>query len=124
MARKKKLEVEYEPSKYQKAIFNFVEKGQGNAVIEAQAGSGKTWGAMQCIKLIPEDKKILLTAFNNSIVDELKKKVKKLPHPENIDCRTMHSLGYLLLLSNYGNAIEKKPNDFKYSSYIYNNIRL
>ena len=40
MARKKT--VEYEPSKYQKAIFDFVERGQGNAVIEAQAGSGKT----------------------------------------------------------------------------------
>lgn len=125
MARKKKVETlqEYEPSKYQKAIFDFVEHGQGNAVIEAVAGSGKSYSAIQCVKLIPKDKNILFTAFNTTIVDELKKKLKKLPSCENVDCRTMHSLGYLVLLSNYGKEIEKKPNDFKYQSYIYNNIK-
>lgn len=121
MARKKT--VEYEPSKYQKAIFDFVERGQGNAVIEAQAGSGKTHSAMKCIELIPEGKKVLLTAFNNSIVEELSKKTKKTQHKCEIDCRTIHSLGLKLLYSNYGNKIEKKTNEFKYSSYIYNNIK-
>ena len=121
MARKKT--VEYEPSKYQKAIFDFVESGQGNAVIEAQAGSGKTHSAMKCIELIPEGKKVLLTAFNNSIVEELSKKAKKTQHKCEIDCRTIHSLGLKLLYSNYGDKIEKKTNEFKYSSYIYNNIK-
>ena len=121
MARKKT--VEYEPSKYQKAIFDFVEMGHGNAVIEAQAGSGKTHSAMKCIELIPEGKKVLLTAFNNSIVEELSKKAKKTQHKCEIDCRTIHSLGLKLLYSNYGDKIEKKTNEFKYSSYIYNNIK-
>lgn len=78
--------------------------------------------AMQCIKLIPEGKKILLTAFNNSIVDELKKKISKFHNKKDIDCRTMHSLGYSMLLSNFRNKIDKEMNEFKYSSYIYNNI--
>ena len=102
--------------------YGFTLDGNGRFLLGDFTITHNTSTAIKSISLIPEDKKILLTAFNNSIVDELKKKVKKLPHPENIDCRTMHSLGYLLLLSNYGNAIEKKPNDFKYSSYIYNNI--
>lgn len=44
MGRKKEAEVAFIPSKYQKKIFDFVENGQGNAVIEAQAGSGKCLG--------------------------------------------------------------------------------
>lgn len=125
MTKQKKINTmqEYEPSKYQKAIFDFVECGQGNAVIEAVAGASKTYSAIQCVKRIPSDKTILFTAFNTSIVDELKRKLKKLPSCTNVDCRTMHSLGYAILLSNYGKEIDKTPNDFKYQSYIYNNIQ-
>lgn len=124
MARKKK-EIEKEafvPSKYQQAIFDFVKNGHGNAVIEAVAGSGKTSTAIKCLEFIGKDEKILLTAFNTDIVDELKRKTKNLDNKNNITCRTMHSLGYALLMSNYPNQIEPKPNEFKYSGYIYNNI--
>lgn len=123
MARKKKTQEEYVPSKYQKAIFDFVEHGQGNAVIEAEPGAGKSVTATWAVKYIPEDKSILFTAFNTDIVDELKKKLKKCNYPHNIDCKTLHGLGYSLLMSNFGRLIEKTPNDFKYSAYIYNNIR-
>ena len=34
--------MEFKPSKYQEEIFNFVRKGNGNAVINAKAGAGKT----------------------------------------------------------------------------------
>lgn len=124
MARKKKkIEKEvFVPSKYQQAIFDFVKNGQGNAVIEAVAGSGKTSTAIKCLEFIGKDEKILLTAFNTDIVEELKQKTKNLDNKENISCRTMHSLGYALLMSNYPNQIEPKPNEFKYSGYIYNNI--
>ena len=124
MARKKKgIEKEvFVPSKYQQAIFDFVKNGQGNAVIEAVAGSGKTSTAIKCLEFIGKDEKILLTAFNTDIVEELKRKTKNLDNKENISCRTMHSLGYALLMSNYPNQIEPKPNEFKYSGYIYNNI--
>ena len=124
MPRKKKEVTEkvFVPSKYQEAIFDFVKNGHGNAVIEAVAGSGKTTTAIKCVELMGDDSKILMTAFNTDIVDELKKKIKVLPNKNNVDCRTMHSLGYMLLMSNFPRQIDPKPNDFKYVGYIYNNI--
>ena len=64
MARKKKnieenfiyeygnLKLNYEPSKYQKDIFEHIRHGNGNLVIEASAGSGKTTTLVNLIKLI------------------------------------------------------------------------
>ena len=75
MGRKKKIieEVEFTPSKYQKDIFDVIEHGVGNIVIEAAAGSGKTSTLIKAIKLIPIDKRILFCAFNTDIVKELKR---------------------------------------------------
>jgi superfamily I DNA/RNA helicase len=121
--KKKEEQIEFVPSKYQEGIFEFVRNGHGNAVIEAVPGSGKSTTAMKCLELINPEEKVLLTAFNTDIVEELKKRVKKsLPKENLVDCRTMHSLGYLILMSNYPGYIDRKPNDFKYSGYIYNNI--
>ena len=64
MAKRKK-EITF--SKYQEAIFNFIEHGDGNVVVEASAGAGKTLRLIHCISLIDNDKSILLTAFNKDI---------------------------------------------------------
>lgn len=110
MANKK----DYEPSKYQTAIFDFIKNGQGHLVVEAAAGSGKTWTLVKSISLIPNDKKILLSAFNNDIVKELKKKVGDLT---NVDTRTLHSLGLMFIKRNYRDK-SAVPEPFKYDSYI------
>lgn len=125
MPRKKKIksdEVLFKPSKYQTAIFDFVQHGNGNAVIEAVAGSGKSTTAIKCLELIDKECKVLMTAFNKDIVNDLSKKVNNIPNNSNISCKTMHSLGFGMLMSNYRNVIDPKPNTFKYTSYIYNNI--
>jgi superfamily II DNA or RNA helicase len=62
MAKKKKDDIEFIPSKYQKQIFEYLQHNNGNMVIEAAAGSGKTSTLVQAIKLIPSDKKILFCA--------------------------------------------------------------
>ena len=41
---KKKTAIEYEPSQYQKAIFDYIQHEKGNLVVEAAAGSGRTPG--------------------------------------------------------------------------------
>ena len=120
MARKKKTveKIEYPWSKYQLDIFDYIEHGQGHLVVEAAAGSGKTSTLVKSLELIPETKKILLTAFNTDIVKELEKKTKDL---KNVDTKTLHGLGLAFLKKNFP---EKKLvlTPFKYDSYLQENI--
>ena len=120
--KKKKIEEieEFIPSKYQRAIYDFIEHGSGNLVVEAAAGAGKTTTLINCLKHIPEDKKVLMSAFNRDIVTELEKKTRSFP---NVDTRTIHGLGLAMLNRNYPGKIDPKPDEYKYSSYIRNNIR-
>lgn len=117
MTKSAKKSKDYAPSKYQKAIFEYIEKEKGNLVVEAAAGSGKTWTLIKSIGLIPRGNKILLSAFNNDIVKELKKKVGDAP---NVDARTLHSLGLMFINRNYRDkAAAIEP--FKYDAYIRKN---
>ena len=56
------------PSKYQRAVYIYIEKGKGNAVIDAVAGSGKSTTIVNALKLIPKNKRVLFLAFNKAIV--------------------------------------------------------
>ena len=121
MGRKKKIieEIEFTPSKYQINIFEQIQHGVGNIVIEAAAGSGKTSTLIKALKLIPNDKKILFCAFNKDIVKELQKKIGKV---ENVDIRTVHSLGYLMVQRNLGTS-QLAINENKYRAHILNNLK-
>jgi superfamily I DNA/RNA helicase len=79
------------PSTFQTKIFDFIQHGNGNAVISAVAGSGKTTTLINALKLIPTDKTILFLAFNKSISNELKERV---PKTDNIHVKTVHGFGY------------------------------
>lgn len=99
--------MEFKPSNYQEDIFEFAKYGYGNAVISAVAGSGKTSTMIKCLSYIKEGKKILLLAFNNSIVAELKEKIDR----PNTDIKTLHSLGYSILRYNFKNLDVKLDED-------------
>ena len=107
---------EYTPSQYQLDIFNFVQRGVGNAIIEAVPGAGKTYTLIQCLKYIPTNMKVLVVAFNTDIVQELKGKITNLETKPNIDCRTMHSLGLSMLTCNH--KVNTEPCEYKYNNYI------
>ena len=107
---------EYTPSQYQLDIFNFVQRGVGNAIIEAVPGAGKTYTLIQCLKYIPTNMKVLVVAFNTDIVQELKGKIANLETKPNIDCRTMHSLGLSMLTCNH--KVNTEPCEYKYNNYI------
>lgn len=123
MVRKKKnedvktVDFGFKPSPYQEKIFDFIQNGTGNAVIKATAGSGKTTTLVSSMKLIPKSEKCMFIAFNNSIVNELKERLK-----DNKNCRvrTIHSLGLLMYRRNYGNDFE--VDEYKYRTYLKNNI--
>ena len=54
----------FKPSKYQQAIYDFITDGEGNTVIDAVAGSGKSTTIVNALNIIPQDRKILFLAFN------------------------------------------------------------
>jgi DNA helicase-2/ATP-dependent DNA helicase PcrA len=121
MGRKKKeiKNIEYDWSPYQRAIFDYIEHGQGHLVVEAAAGSGKTSTLVKCLDLIPETKRVLLSAFNQDIVKELEKRTTD---KKNVEVRTLHGLGLSFLKKNLvGERLEPEP--FKYESHIKANIR-
>ena len=121
MSRKKKEaeKIEYPWSPYQLAIYDWIEHEQGHLVVEAAAGSGKSTTLVKCLDFIPEGNKVLLTAFNTDIVNELKKKTKE---RENVEVRTLHGLGLLFIKKNLPQE-SAIPEPFKYDSYIKNNLR-
>jgi DNA helicase-2/ATP-dependent DNA helicase PcrA len=76
----------------QVAIFDFTEHGQGNAIIEAVAGSGKTTTIVEALKRVRGSS--LFLAFNKSIATELGKR--------GVNARTFHSLTYSPVLRHVG----------------------
>jgi len=107
----------FTPSKYQQDIFDFIQHGNGNAVISALAGSGKTFTLVNSMKLIPKKEKCLFIAFNKSIVEELTEKLKDRP---NCTIRTVHSLGLSFLQNNLDVHID--VDEYKYNSFLRANI--
>ena len=104
------------PNKYQRLVYIFIQKGKGNAVIDAVAGSGKSTTIVNALKLIPKNKKVLFLAFNKAIVEELKIKVGNLP---NVEIRTLHSLGASAVMRQTG----AKLSDDKYKAWVNNGIK-
>lgn len=107
----------YKPSKYQEKIFDFIVHGNGNCVISACAGSGKTSTCIASLKLIDKKRKCLFLAFNKSIASEISNKLNGV---ENVDVRTSHSLGLAIIKDNIDNHIE--IDEYKYRTYIKSNI--
>ena len=107
----------FTPSPYQEKIFDFIVHGNGNAVISAKAGSGKTLTCVTAIKLIKPKNKVMFLAFNKSIAEELSQKLKDYP---NVEVRTSHSLGFAIIRKNVEGEVEL--DEFKYRRYVKSNI--
>lgn len=79
-------------SKYQQEVFRFVEAGQGSAIVEAVAGSGKTTTIVEaCARLKGS---AYLAAFNRRMGEELKARISGLKWRE---AGTFHSAGFRAL---------------------------
>lgn len=111
------MKTKFTSSKYQQAIYSFIENGQGNAVVDAVAGSGKSTTIINALASIPEDQTVLFLAFNKSIVEELKIKVSM---QQNVEVMTLHSLGAKALMNTYNCKIQGD----KYKAHLNEGIRL
>lgn len=98
----------------QKKIFDFVEHGTGNGIIDAVAGAGKTTTLMGCVTHIPNLDDVIYCAFNTSIRKELQKKFHAAK--KNVKVCTIHSLGFQMLRA----TGDFKIDDGKYSDIIKN----
>jgi len=90
----------HRPTEEQERIFLFTKKRPENLLIKARAGTGKTWTAIECAKLLPQNKSIMFLAFNKHIQEELKTKL-----PEHIRCYTTYGLGNAAIKRKYGDKI-------------------
>lgn len=90
---------DFKPSKYQQDIFDFIEHGSGNLVVEALAGSGKTSTIVKALDIIPKDKKVLFLAFNNTVANTLKEKTVQ---HKNVTVRTVYQIGRAVVSKNLG----------------------
>lgn len=95
-----------EPSKFQYRIYDEVVNSNSNVIINAVAGSGKTTTLEGCLKLLPTGVDIIFLAFNNDIVDELKKRIER----TDITVSTMHSFCWKGLMRQKGFKVELRPN--------------
>ena len=80
------------PSKYQEDIFSYIETPESNIVVEAVAGSGKTFTIVEASKRIPSNKNVLFVAFNKHIAEELAKRM-----PDNVEASTLNAFGYRIM---------------------------
>ncbi len=89
-------------SEYQEAIFATFLAGQGNVVVEAVAGSGKTTTMVEGIRRwmgANRGKRAIFVAFNKGIADELARKV-----PFGCDAKTLHSACFGAIKRRFGNV--------------------
>lgn len=96
------------PSEQQVEVTKIFRKTTSNILVKAVAGSGKTTLLMLLFPLV-RGKGIYL-AFNNSIVDEIKKKII----PNNIQVTTLHSLGAKAIASQWGGMKLAKGKNYKF----------
>lgn len=94
-------------SKYQETIYKVFKETKKDINISAVAGSGKTTVLLELLKFIPEQKNSLFLAFNNSIVEELKRRSQQ---KEGIEIMTIHSCGWHSILRRYGRRVRMNPN--------------
>ncbi len=102
------------PSAYQRAIFDFVKNGRGDAAVNAVAGSGKTTTLVEASKLIHSSNALFL-AFNKAIVGELQSRLGT-----GVACKTINSLGHNALIQHLGGRLRLE--EYKYREIVNDNL--
>ena len=99
------------PSRYQQAIFAFLQHGAGHAVVDAVPGSGKTWTLLEAAYILPYGAKTLFVAFNTHIARELAEKLQA--RLIAMECSTIHSLGKRILERALGTRLHVEEQKYR-----------
>ncbi len=103
----------FKPTDAQLKIYDFIERGTGNGIIDAVAGAGKTSTLMDCVEHVPDISDVLYCAFNVSIRKELQKRFHKANKPVKVF--TIHSLGFQMLRATRD---FREVDDYKYNQIV------
>lgn len=99
-------------SNYQLQVYDSVENKDENLLIGAVAGSGKTTTIIKSLEYLKPELDVSFLAFNKSIVENLKGRVKPL-----VNVQTTHSLGFQTLLKHGRSKVKQnKVRDIVYES--------
>lgn len=85
-------EAKFAPSPYQQAYFDWIDTGEGNVIIEAVAGSGKTTTIIQGLGRMSGQ--VFLGAYNTKMAKELLLRTTSMP---GVTASTFHSAGFKAL---------------------------
>lgn len=88
------------PTDEQRAIIDYVAKGEGHLVVDAKAGTGKTTTLLAALAKIPQ-RSVLICAFNTRIAEELQSRMPTMPRGYNVMVKTFHALGLKLIRDHY-----------------------
>src|SRR5262245_60512158 len=99
------------PSRYQQAIFAFLQHGTGHAVVDAVPGSGKTTTLLEAAHVLPRGAKTLFVAFNAHIARELAEKLQA--RQIAMEGSTIHSLGKRILERTLGTRLHLEEQKYR-----------
>ena len=91
-------------SKFQQAVIDWVKdhlNASGSLIVQAVAGSGKTFTIVQAAQYIPAKAKAVFLAFNKSIATELGNKL-----PSHVESKTLNALGWAVIRYRIGKHVE------------------
>lgn len=98
--------------------YGFTLDGNGRFLLSDFTITHNTSTIVNAVKLIPPTCNALFIAFNKEIVKELEKKLEGV---KNVQVKTLHSLGFLMIRRNLGTNIE--IDEYKYRTFIKKNIK-
>lgn len=84
----------------QRRIADLAARTKESIIVEALAGSGKTWMLTEILKVLRQPTALVL-AFNKRIADEMARKKPTLPRTRIAHVRTLHSAGLWILKHSY-----------------------
>lgn len=87
-------------TKEQMDYFRWLEKGTGNGLLEAEAGSGKTTSIIQGLDYMDDEEPVLLCSFTNLIAKELASRVAEKKFT-NVTSSTLNSVGWSICRKNF-----------------------
>ena len=86
---KKDMPTDVKGSAQQEVIWNAVQNAAYHIIVDALAGSGKTFTITYALKYISAGTKVILCAFNTDIANELKSRI-----PDGFEAATMNSFAF------------------------------